>query len=233
MQVQCQCSKRYYSRASNGPRCHPHNQGKAFSCSKSESSGCPASSTETPTREKGWSTDCGTSIAHFVNAQVSQTQNHWRLNMKAYYLAVEEKSIRKSIYPISGAVTIGRGMDNTVVVSDPTVSRSHAKIEYTEGIWFLEDTGSANGIFVDDNRVKGAVLEPGKTYRIGKAALTFIQRDTFTRNEHFLKTAEILSTSFDDLTLLAEKERAKPWSKRLLRGIEMVPFLLPSPRQSC
>jgi CRP-like cAMP-binding protein len=147
--------------------------------------------------------------------------------MKAHYLAVEEKSIRKSIYPLNGTVTIGRGIDNTVVLSDPTVSRSHAKIEYGEGIWFLEDTGSANGIFVDHNRVKGAVLESGRTYHIGKAALTFIQRDASNRNEHFLKTAEILSTSFDDLALLADKEAAKPWSMRLLRGIEMVPFLAP------
>ena len=150
-----------------------------------------------------------------------------RVIMKAYYLAIEEKSIRKSIYPINGKVTIGRGIDNTVVLSDPTVSRSHAKIEYNEGIWFLEDTGSANGIFVDHNRVKGAVLEPGRTYHIGRVALTFIQSDASNRNEHFLKTAEILSTSFDDLALLAEGERAKPWSERLLRGIEMVPFLAP------
>jgi CRP-like cAMP-binding protein len=150
--------------------------------------------------------------------------------MKAYYLAVQEKSIRKSIYPIAGTVTIGRGIDNTITLSDPTVSRSHAKIKCNGGTWSIEDMGSANGIFVDHNRVENAVLESGKTYHIGKAALRFIERDDSSRSEHFLKTAEILSASFDDLALLAEKERAKPWSKRLLRGIEMVPFLAPIPK---
>jgi CRP-like cAMP-binding protein len=166
-------------------------------------------------------------LADFVNRQVFQTWNHRRLNMKAYYLAVEEKSIRKSIYPITGTVTIGRGRDNTVVLSDPTVSRSHAKVEYSDGTWLLEDTASANGIFVDDNRVESAVLESGKTYHIGKVALRLIQEDDSTPRGHFLKTAEILSTSFDDLALLADKERGKPWSKRLLRGIEQVPFFAP------
>jgi CRP-like cAMP-binding protein len=125
-------------------------------------------------------------------------------------------------------MTIGRGTDNSITLSHPTVSRSHAKIKYNEGIWFIEDIGSANGIVVDDNRVENAVLESGKTYHIGKAALRFIEKDDSNRSEHLLKTAEILSTSFDDLALLAEKERAKPWSKRLLRGIEMVPFLAPT-----
>ena len=133
--------------------------------------------------------------------------------MKTCYLALEEECIRKSVYPLSGTVTIGRGTDNTITLSHPTVSRSHAKIKCNEGIWFIEDMGSANGIFVDDNRVENAVLEPGKTYHIGKAALRFIERDASNRSEHFLETAEILSTSFD--------------SKRLLRGIEMVPFFAP------
>ena len=133
--------------------------------------------------------------------------------MKTCYLALEEECIRKSVYPLSGTVTIGRGTDNTITLSHPTVSRSHAKIKYNEGIWIVEDMGSANGIFVDDNRVENAVLEPGKTYHIGKAALRFIERDASNRSEHFLETAEILSTSFD--------------SKRLLRGIEMVPFFAP------
>jgi len=147
--------------------------------------------------------------------------------MKAYYLALEEKSIRKSIYPLSGTVTIGRGIDNTITLSDPTVSRSHAKIKYKDGTWWIEDRGSGNGIFVDHNRVKNAVLESGKTYHIGKTALRFIEKYDGKPSEHFLKTAEILSASFDDLALLAEKERAKPWSKRLLSGIEVVPFLAP------
>jgi len=133
--------------------------------------------------------------------------------MKACYLALEEEWIRKSVYPLSGTVTIGRGTDNTITLSHPTVSRSHAKIKCNEGIWFIEDMGSANGTFVDDNRVENAVLEPGKTYHIGKVVLRFIQRDASNRSEHVLETAEILSTSFD--------------SKRLLRGIEMVPFLAP------
>lgn len=148
--------------------------------------------------------------------------------MKTYYLALEEKAVRKSIYPLSATVTIGRGVDNTITLSDPTVSRNHATIKDDEGTWSIEDMGSANGILVDHNRVEKAVLESGKTYHIGKIALKFLERDESKRSERFLKTAEILSASFEDLRVLAEKERGKPWSKRLLGGIERVPFLAPS-----
>jgi pSer/pThr/pTyr-binding forkhead associated (FHA) protein len=56
------------------------------------------------------------------------------------------------------------------MLSHPTVSRSHAKIRYNEGTWIIEDMGSANGIFVDDNRVENAVLEPGKTHHTTRFA---------------------------------------------------------------
>ena len=90
--------------------------------------------------------------------------------MKACYLALEEEWIRKSVYPLSGTVTIGRGTDSTITLSHPTVSRSHAKIKYNEGIWLIEDMGSANGIFVDDNRVENPALEPGKIYHTTRLA---------------------------------------------------------------
>jgi CRP-like cAMP-binding protein len=147
--------------------------------------------------------------------------------MKAYYLILEEASIRKSIYSLSGTVTVGRGPGNTITIAHPTVSRFHAKIEHNNGSWSIEDTGSANGIFVDQDRVKSAVLESGRIYHIGKVALRLIEKEDSTRSEPVLESAEILPTAFSDLALLAEKERATPWSKSLLRGIEMVPFLAP------
>jgi pSer/pThr/pTyr-binding forkhead associated (FHA) protein len=149
--------------------------------------------------------------------------------MKAYYLALEEELIRRSVYPLFGSITIGRGAENTIVLADPMVSREHAKIGLSDGGWWIEDAGSANGIFVDGNRLEKAALDSAKTYRIGNSALRFRQRDESGESKRSLPSAEILSAAFQNLGLPAEEE-ARSWSKRLFAAIGRVPFLSPVPK---
>src|SRR5229473_2499821 len=61
---------------------------------------------------------------------------------------------------------IGRADYNDLVVPDPSVSTSHAKLQRREGVWVLVDLDSTNGTFVDGERVKvEAPLAPGATVR--------------------------------------------------------------------
>jgi NHLM bacteriocin system ABC transporter ATP-binding protein len=64
-------------------------------------------------------------------------------------------------------VTIGRGADATIVLRDNSVSRRHASID-TQGTRFVvRDLGSANGTWVDEERVEETVLDPGQRFRVG------------------------------------------------------------------
>ena len=45
---------------------------------------------------------------------------------------------------------LGRARDNTVWVSDSTVSAYHARLSFQAGQWWLEDLGSRNGTRVND-----------------------------------------------------------------------------------
>jgi len=75
-------------------------------------------------------------------------------------------------------VNIGRADYNDLVVPDPSVSTSHAKLQRREGIWVLVDLDSTNGTFVDGERVKGeAPLAPGATVRFGDVQLVFEPTD--------------------------------------------------------
>jgi len=75
-------------------------------------------------------------------------------------------------------VNIGRADYNDLVVPDPSVSTSHAKLQRREGIWVLVDLDSTNGTFVDGERVKGeAPLAPGATVRLGDVQLVFEPTD--------------------------------------------------------
>lgn len=62
----------------------------------------------------------------------------------------------------SGALTIGRLPESDIVIDSPAVSRVHARLEWSDGSWQLEDLGSTNGTFVEGRRVEGQVmLAPG------------------------------------------------------------------------
>ncbi|MGN6393429.1 MAG: FHA domain-containing protein, partial [Gemmatimonadales bacterium] len=71
-------------------------------------------------------------------------------------------------------VNIGRAEFNDVVLSDPSVSTSHAKLQRREDLWVVSDLGSTNGTFVEGERVEGEVpLAPGSTLKFGEVAVLF------------------------------------------------------------
>lgn len=79
-------------------------------------------------------------------------------------------------HPLAGTLSIGRGDGNTVVLREKTVSREHARLELADGRWLLEDLGSANGTFVNGERVPFGARRPlrhGDRIRVGSAELVF------------------------------------------------------------
>lgn len=69
---------------------------------------------------------------------------------------------------VQSPLTLGRAAGNTIVVNHPTVSRHHARIEPRDTGIVIVDLHSANGTFVNDERVLGMHhLQPGDRVRIG------------------------------------------------------------------
>src|SRR6185312_16995503 len=68
-------------------------------------------------------------------------------------------------------VTIGRAPDNNVVLDDLLVSRSHALLRRTGNQWELVDNNSANGTYVNGNRIDRAVIGPDDIVGIGHQLL--------------------------------------------------------------
>jgi FHA domain-containing protein/uncharacterized protein DUF4864 len=67
-------------------------------------------------------------------------------------------------------VVIGREPTCDVVVSDGSVSRKHATIERRVSGWTMVDQGSANGTFIDGQRVTDVSLRNGQELRFGSMA---------------------------------------------------------------
>jgi hypothetical protein len=71
------------------------------------------------------------------------------------------------------AATIGRGPENTIRLDDLSVSRHHARIAYKQGGYWLSDTGSMGGTWVDGTRLNAPYrVGPGQTIDIGLCRLT-------------------------------------------------------------
>ena len=77
-------------------------------------------------------------------------------------------------YLLTGATTtIGRHAMCDIVLDDDTVSRTHARVERTEGGFALVDAGSSNGMRVNGERTTHRLLVPGDVVHIGDCVLRF------------------------------------------------------------
>lgn len=83
----------------------------------------------------------------------------------------------KEVYPIDKDVTIGRRNQNNIAIKDPYISKQHMRIVEDEGDFYLEDLNSANGTFINGDRVMDAVrLENGDSIRLGQIEFLFVNR---------------------------------------------------------
>jgi signal transduction histidine kinase len=84
--------------------------------------------------------------------------------------------------PLDGRVTIGRELDNAVVLSDSSVSRHHATIFLDDGagtpIIVLRDEGSTNGCEVNGKKVKRQSIrvEPEDVIKIGTFRMEILEK---------------------------------------------------------
>jgi hypothetical protein len=72
-------------------------------------------------------------------------------------------------------LSVGRGLDNDLVIDDPRVSRHHAQVTFRHGHYLLRDLRSTNGTFVNGQSVEAVVLASGDVVSIGGFELVFSQ----------------------------------------------------------
>jgi hypothetical protein len=78
-------------------------------------------------------------------------------------------------YDISGGATLGRG-DVEIRLDDPFASARHARISREGHVVVIEDLGSTNGTYLNEEPLGGPQpLHPGDRIRIGDSEFSYLQ----------------------------------------------------------
>ena len=76
---------------------------------------------------------------------------------------------------VSSGGTIGRSPSCNLRLSDSTVSRTHARLSYANGSWFIQDLGSKAGTIVNATHVEAIKLQHGDRIQLGESTFIFVE----------------------------------------------------------
>ena len=82
------------------------------------------------------------------------------------------------LFPLKETITsIGRRIDNVLVLNDPRISRAHAELRNIRGRFVVFDLNSTGGTYVNGKRVSHSVVYDGDVISLAGVNLIFRQRD--------------------------------------------------------
>lgn len=144
-------------------------------------------------------TDCGTAAGTFVNGErvgaryQLRSDDTVRLGSLELTLIDPAKSKPKPVaaprwflqvitgeqhqghkFHVTGSMTFGRSVKCEMCFADLELSRRHAEFFLKDEVLEIKDLASANGVFVNHQKVGMAVLQPGDQVRMGSVTLLVI-----------------------------------------------------------
>lgn len=90
-------------------------------------------------------------------------------------LVVEESPIVPVgvVFPLEGWITVGRAATSDIVLDEPYVSSTHARLLPRGQFYVVEDLGSTNGTFVNEKPVTEVELRLDSRLRIGATVFRY------------------------------------------------------------
>lgn len=74
-----------------------------------------------------------------------------------------------AVFPLDAVGTLGRDVNNTIVVDDPFASAEHAVVSFRGRHWYVEDLDSTNGTYLNGQRIDAlAAVAFGDELQVGR-----------------------------------------------------------------
>jgi len=84
---------------------------------------------------------------------------------------------RGTVFGLDAVATIGRDVNNSIVVEDDFASTEHAVLTFRGRAWYVEDLASTNGTFINGLPIEGlSAIAYGDELQVGKFKLTYLER---------------------------------------------------------
>jgi pSer/pThr/pTyr-binding forkhead associated (FHA) protein len=110
--------------------------------------------------------------------------------------------------PVSGGeVQIGRSPNCAIVIDNPAVSHSHARVFTEAGRLMVEDFGSLNGTLVNGQRIHSRTLRTGDSIAIGKHIILVEDSQEADCFPALVQSTRPSAPKVDETMVLATRER--------------------------
>ena len=121
-----------------------------------------------------------------------------------------------------GVNTIGRGLDNSIVVEDEarSLSRHHAEIQVTDKGTYLTDLNSSNGTLVNQTKIVQQELTNGDLVQFGSVVFQFINE---TKLDPSPVTVPINASSGLSILMRVSPEKSRVDMQDLLQAQKLAP----------
>jgi hypothetical protein len=105
-------------------------------------------------------------------ARVSKPPRAGKGRTPAVVIIRDAKGKKLSTTKLAGTMQIGRDESCQIRPDDTYLSQFHAKLYANDGVWYVEDLGSTNGTYLNQNRLTGPVeIHAGDTLRVGEITM--------------------------------------------------------------
>lgn len=118
------------------------------------------------------------------------------------YLIYAAETPYERVYELQpGLNTLGRKIDNTIVLLSETVSRYHAQIHVTPNGVTIQDCGSSNHTFVNEVQINICELRDGDVISCDQFQFKFFHQLTNSQSQPMKEQQELLSDNLKQIAL--------------------------------